>query len=315
MLWPAVKLVSVLLWKLFLSCFFSKRPGAKIAKNEACHRRQTWNQNPGAVFVPPLQTASILSPPGGPAFGTPVLEFSLLARANFPALCSIFIRLFPACVSFFGNASARVCRCMIYALAVAWSPRMRLFLLNSAPCPAAMPACTFATATLNKGASAQAHELSLEPHDMDAYSLFTMGAMQLSDGRTKLTLIVAVMIWAACALARLHTHTVYIYIWSFPEMGVPPNRPFLVGYFPQKRQPANGVPPIYGNPPHIYIYIHMFIESLGGWTSIPMQSFGSSSDRRLTIGVGMDKTEPLRDRLDPLYGDFLKWGYPKMDGL
>ena len=227
MLWPAVKLVSVLLWKLFLSCIFSKRPGAKIAKNEACHRRQKWNQNPGAVFVPPLQTASILSPPGGPAFGTPVLEFSPLARANFPALCSTFIRLFPPCV-FFGNASARVCRCMIYALAVAWSPRMRLFLLNSAPCPAAMPACTFATATLNKGASAQAHELSLEPHDMDAYSLFTMGAMQLSDGRTKFTLIVAVMIWAACALARLHTHThtvcIYItctgtirctnYIWS-----------------------------------------------------------------------------------------------------
>ena len=71
---------------------------------------------------------------------------------------------------------------------------MRLFLLNSAPYPAAMPACMLVTATLNKGVSAQARELSLELYDMDAYSLFTMGAMQLSDGRTKFTLIVAVMI-------------------------------------------------------------------------------------------------------------------------
>ena len=43
----------------------------------------------------------------------------------------------------------------------------------------------------------------------------------------------------------------YIYIWWFPEIGVPPNHPFLDGIFPYKpslNHPAIGVPPIYGNP-------------------------------------------------------------------
>ena len=36
---------------------------------------------------------------------------------------------------------------------------------------------------------------------------------------------------------------VYIYIWWFPEIGLRPNHPFFVAFFPHKNQENVGVPP------------------------------------------------------------------------
>ena len=41
---------------------------------------------------------------------------------------------------------------------------------------------------------------------------------------------------------------IYIYIWRFPKIWVPPSHPFPDGDFPSNIHPAIGVPPISGNP-------------------------------------------------------------------
>ena len=45
--------------------------------------------------------------------------------------------------------------------------------------------------------------------------------------------------------------TFYCHIWWFPEMGVPPNHPFLDGIFPYKPTSYWGYPHGYGNPPYL----------------------------------------------------------------
>ena len=99
MLLPAVKIASLLVWKLLLSCFFSS-PSAKNAKNDLRHRRHNRGQNPGAVFVPPLQAASILSLPSGFAFGTLLYSFH-----PWYAQPSGIVQPFQPRISVFGNAS------------------------------------------------------------------------------------------------------------------------------------------------------------------------------------------------------------------
>ena len=43
---------------------------------------------------------------------------------------------------------------------------------------------------------------------------------------------------------------IWIWIWGFPEMGGPPNHPFLDGIFPELNHLAIGVPPWLWNPPY-----------------------------------------------------------------
>jgi hypothetical protein len=53
------------------------------------------------------------------------------------------------------------------------------------------------------------------------------------------------------SIAMLNNQRVYV-IWTFPEMGVPPNHTFLFGVFHFKPTSYWGIP-IYGNPHMLYI--------------------------------------------------------------
>ena len=54
----------------------------------------------------------------------------------------------------------------------------------------------------------------------------------------------------------IYIYMIYIYIWRFPEIGVPPSHhPFVDRIFPSKPSSYWGTP-IDGNP-HIYIYMYV----------------------------------------------------------
>ena len=62
------------------------------------------------------------------------------------------------------------------------------------------------------------------------------------------------------------------HIWGFPEIGVPPNHPFLDGIFPNKNQPF-WIPPWLWKPP--------YKDSWGWWTNIHFSLGGTIQRDRI----------------------------------
>ena len=83
---------------------------------------------------------------------------------------------------------------------------------------------------------------------------------------------------------------IYMYIWRFPEIGYPPNHPFIDRMFPYK--------------PSIFGYPHWWKPYVGGWAFFAGEWFRgwSISSRPLLTFYGGWNPQPCH----------VKWWFPKM---